>query len=244
MAKAAQLAVDMGADIIDINMGCPAKKIVNTYAGSALMKDLSLAKQILRAVVKAVSKPVTLKMRKGWDDSSQNAPALAHIAESEGIAMVTLHARTRCQLYNGKADWDFFKQMRKATNLPLIANGDIRTPQDARYVMENFGVAGVMMGRGCYGKPWLTNQTEHYLQKGNLLTDPSPKDFYDIVQRHLDLLLTFYGKAVGVRIARKHLGWYSKGHESSASFRTAVNQIEDARILLSKVEEFYGYGVC
>ncbi|TGW15706.1 tRNA dihydrouridine synthase DusB [Candidatus Hepatobacter penaei] len=239
MAEAAKLAVDLGADIVDINMGCPAKKIVNHYAGSALMRDTKKAHTLLEAVVKAVSVPVTLKMRKGWDDSTQNAPELAHIAQDVGVQMITIHGRTRCQFYQGSSDWSFFRQVKKRVSIPVVGNGDIKTPDQARHVMDHCGVDGVMVGRGCYGKPWLIAQVQTFLATGQIPSDPSLSEQKRIVLQHLDAILHVYGKEAGVRIARKHLGWYSKGLPEGASFRARVNQIGDAAVLVNVVSEFY-----
>lgn len=239
MSEAAKLAVDAGADIVDINMGCPAKKIVNHYAGSALMKDLENARAILRAVVKAVRVPVTLKMRKGWDEYTQNAPELAHIAESEGIQMITIHGRTRCQFYRGISDWKFFRCVKQRVKIPLIGNGDIRTPQEAKTVMAEHGTDGIMLGRACYGKPWLIPQVHTFLETGQESRPPEPSMQAHIVERHLEDMLHFYGHQAGVRIARKHLGWYSKGYRAGANFRAQVNQTEDAQALKGLVKDFY-----
>ena len=239
MAEAAKLCVDMGAEIIDINMGCPAKKVVNHYAGSALMKDLSHARAILEAVVSAVQVPVTLKMRKGWDEGQENAPELARIAEASGVEMVTVHGRTRCQFYRGDSDWPFFKKVKTAVRIPVIGNGDIKSFEDARRVMDECGVDGVMVGRGCYGKPWLVEHIQTFLEKNVKKVPPSVAEQYPIIQNHLDDIFHFYGSRVGVGIARKHLAWYSKGFADGSLFRARVNQAECPQTLMELFHEFY-----
>lgn len=245
MADAAKIAVDLGADVVDINMGCPAKKVVGCFSGSALMRDLAQAKSIVRAVVRAVSVPVTLKMRKGWDDSSQNAPELAAIAEAEGVKMLTVHGRTRCQFYRGSSDWDFFKEVKATTRLPVIGNGDIKTPEDARKVMESTGVDGVMIGRGCYGRPWLFRQVHSFLKGGDGCLEPTKDEKKAIIQKHLDAMLSFYGTERGGRIARKHLAWYSREYKNGSSFRQSINQSDDFRNYPQMVQAFFrSEGVC
>ena len=211
MAEAARLNADRGATIIDINMGCPARKVVNGYAGSALMKDLKLAGAILDAVVKAVDLPVTLKMRTGWDDDTRNAPELARIAEDSGIQMLTVHGRTRCQMYRGHADWRFIRTVKEVTSLPLIANGDIVQVEDAAECLRQSGADGVMIGRGTYGRPWFPNQVAHYLKTGEHLPGPGLQEMYDTVSGHYEDMLEHYGLVIGNRASRKHVGWYTKG---------------------------------
>jgi len=239
MAEAAKLAVDNGAMIVDINMGCPAKKVVGQAAGSALMRDLKHARSIIGAVVKAVSVPVTLKMRKGWDNESENAPELAKIAEAEGVKMITVHGRTRCQFYSGLSDWAFFRLVKKAVRVPVIGNGDIKTPQEAQKVIQNYGVDGVMIGRGCYGKPWRIHQVDRFLKRGVVPSEPSLLKKRDVMKAHLSHMLDFYGISSGVRIARKHLGWYSKGAIDGANFRSEVNQTESPTLLFRLIDAFF-----
>lgn len=239
MAEAAKLNEDRGAQIIDINMGCPVKKVVNGHAGSALMRDEVLAGRILEATVKAVKIPVTLKMRTGWDAENRNAPQLAKIAENSGIQMLTIHGRTRCQLYNGRADWAFISQVKDAVRLPIIGNGDVVSLEDATTLLHQSKADGVMIGRGAYGRPWFINQVGHYLKTGEKLPDPPLVDQHQIILNHFEEILSHYGENTGVKIARKHVGWYSKGLGGSADFRVAVNQVESAAAMKNLVNGFY-----
>ncbi|GER03049.1 putative tRNA-dihydrouridine synthase [Iodidimonas nitroreducens] len=239
MADAAKLNEDLGADIIDINMGCPVKKVVNGYAGSALMRDLDHAASLIRATVDAVRVPVTLKMRTGWDDSSRNAPELARIAQDLGVKMITVHGRTRCQMYRGHADWAFIRKVKEAVHLPVIANGDINSYEDAEQALALSGADGVMVGRGTYGRPWFINQLRHFLKNGQKLADPSLEDQAALVLDHYRDMIDYYGADVGVRLARKHLGWYTKGLPGSAEFRNNVNKISDFNAVTSAISSYY-----
>lgn len=227
MAEAARINVDRGAAIIDINFGCPVKKVVNKMAGSALMRDEPLAAAIMEAVVKAVPVPVTMKMRLGWDAGSINAPRMAKIAEDVGIRMITVHGRTRCQLYNGSADWSAVRAVRENIRIPLIVNGDIVTPQDAKRSMELSGADGVMIGRGSFGRPWIARQIMDYLRTGEI-TFPPIKDVIEAIGTHYDAMLGHYGEHQGVQIARKHLGWYCKDMPGSGELRAEVNRMAKA----------------
>lgn len=240
ISESAKMNEDMGAKIIDLNFGCPAKKVVGGFSGSALMRDEKLASEILHKTVKSVKIPVTLKMRMGWDDSSLNAPTLAKIAEDAGIKMITIHGRTRCQFYKGNANWKFIEKVKDAVKIPVIANGDIVCIDSATKALEDSKADGVMIGRGCYGKPWLISQIAHFLATGEKLDDPSMELQLKVVLEHYDTMIEHYGEDVGLKIARKHLGWYSSGLPKSSDFRASINQINNIRDVKSKIHEFYG----
>jgi tRNA-dihydrouridine synthase B len=239
MAEAAKLNEQRGAAIIDINMGCPVKKVVNGDAGSALMRVPKLAAAIIEATVKAVSVPVTLKMRMGWDHSSLNAPELARIAEDLGIRMITVHGRTRCQMYKGEADWSFVRRVKEAVSIPVIVNGDICSVGDAREALAQSGTDGVMIGRGAYGRPWLLGQVMAELAGAGRRADPSLDEQLAVMLEQYEAMLDLYGTHTGVNLARKHVGWYTKGLPGSAELRNTVNQQDDPEVVTTLLRDFY-----
>jgi tRNA-dihydrouridine synthase B len=240
MGEAAKYNVDEGAQIIDINMGCPAKKVCNVMAGSALMKDETLVAQILTAVVKAVpDTPVTLKFRTGWNREHRNAPAIARIAEDCGVRAIAIHGRTRADQYQGCAEYDTIALVKTLVNIPVIANGDIATPQKAKFVLEHTQADGLMIGRAAQGKPWLFREIAHYLKTGKLLAAPGKAEIHAILRGHLADLYEFYGEETGARIARKHISWYTKGIVGAAKFRHAMNQLTTMDAQLAATDEFF-----
>jgi len=240
MAKAARIAADHGADLIDINFGCPVKKVaVGQMAGSALMRDEIGAARILEAVVKAVDVPVTLKMRMGWDHANLNAPRLGKIAQECGIKLLTVHGRTRQMFYTGVADWDFIAEVKAAVDLPVIANGDIVSAGDAREAIRRSSADGVMIGRGAYGRPWAPAYIGHYLTTGEELPEPSLAAQKSILLRHYHAMLAHFGQDAGMRLARKHLGWYSRGLHGAATFRTNAMRTNAVPDVLELIDRFY-----
>jgi len=243
MAEAARLSVERGAAIIDLNFGCPAKKVTNKYSGSALMREEGLAVGIIDAVVRAAGGiPVTLKMRTGWDDQHRNAPRLARLARDCGVQLVTVHGRTRTQMYRGASDWRFIGDVKAAVpDLPVVLNGDILTVDDAKEALSVSGADGVMIGRGAYGKPWFLKQTARFLRTGERMTDPAPHDRLDMIMTHYESLLSHYGIRAGVRIARKHLCHYAKGLRNSAKFRAEANREEDPEKVMAVICEHFSF---
>jgi tRNA-dihydrouridine synthase B len=239
MAEAARYNVDQGAQIIDINMGCPAKKVCNVMAGSALLQNEPLVGRILDAVVKAVPVPVTLKIRTGWDKAHRNALAILKIAEGAGIRALAIHGRTRACGYAGEAEYDTIAAVKSQARIPVIANGDITTPQRARQVLEHTGADAVMIGRAAQGRPWIFREIEHYLATGEELPPPQVAEIREVLREHLEDLYGFYGTATGVGVARKHISWYTKGLPGSAQFRHAMNQLPTVETQLAAVDEFF-----
>lgn len=239
MAEAARYNVGHGAQIIDINMGCPAKKVCNAWAGSALMRDEALVARIVSAVVKAVDVPVTLKIRTGWDSEHRNALSIARIAQDSGIAALAVHGRTRDQHYTGLAEYDTIAAVKAALSIPVLANGDIDSPEKAAFVLRHTGADAVMVGRAAQGRPWIFRQIAHYLATGEHLPEPGIEEVRDVLLGHLAHLHAFYGEVAGVRIARKHLGWYAKDRPENAAFRAVVNQAQSAEEQTRLTSEYF-----
>jgi tRNA-dihydrouridine synthase B len=239
LAQAARYNVDRGAQIIDINMGCPAKKICNVMAGSALMQDEKLVAEILEAVVGAVDVPVTLKTRTGWDRNNRNALRIARIAEESGIQALAIHGRTRACGYTGDAEYDTVRAVKAAVNIPIIANGDITTPEKAKHVLEYTGADAVMIGRAAQGRPWLFREIDHFLKTGSHLPAPEPEEIRQVLIAHMHDLYDFYGEHTGIRVARKHISWYTRGLPDSAQFRHRMNRLESREEQLREVNVFF-----
>ena len=239
MAEAAKYNVDKGAHIIDINMGCPAKKICNVYAGSALLKDEPLVAKIVDAVVKAVDVPVTLKIRTGWDTQNRNALKVARIAQDHGIQSLAMHGRTRACMYTGDAEYDTIRAVKESVSIPVIANGDITTPEKAKFVLEYTGADAVMIGRAAQGRPWIFREIAHFLETGEHLPPPDVQEIRTVLVEHLHELYGFYGRERGSRVARKHISWYTKGLKNSAIFRARMNTLENAELQLEAVARFF-----
>ncbi|MHB8345619.1 MAG: tRNA dihydrouridine synthase DusB [Acidiferrobacterales bacterium] len=240
MAEAARHNVDRGAQIIDINMGCPAKKVCNVLAGSALLRDEPLVARIVEAVVRSVDVPVTLKIRTGWDRDHRNGVTIARIAEAAGVQALAVHGRTRADAYQGEAEYETIAAIKTAVRIPVIANGDIDSPERAKHVLEKTGADAVMIGRAAQGRPWIFREIGHFLHTGMLLPDPGPLEIRDILLGHLSDLYGFYGEQLGIRIARKHISWYSKGFVGGGAFRHSINQAETASAQIDMIEEFFG----
>ena len=239
MANAAKFNVDNGAEIIDINMGCPAKKVCNEMAGSALLKNEKLVGMILNKVVNAIEVPVTLKIRTGWDKNNRNGKKIAMIAEDAGIKALTIHGRTRSCGYGGYAEYDTIREIKSAVTIPVIANGDITSPQKAKNVLDYTGADAIMIGRAAQGYPWIFREINHYLNKGNLLAEPAPVEKCNTLLIHLNCIYDFYGEYSGVRIARKHIYWYCRTHNKARPFLSLVNQAKSAKDQLGIVENYF-----
>lgn len=239
MAQAAQMNVERGAAIIDINFGCPVKKVIKKMAGSALMQDEDLATEIMAATVKAVNVPVTVKMRLGWNYQNMNAPSLAKKAQDVGVKMITVHGRTRDQRYKGSADWKAVNAVKQAVDIPVIVNGDIITPQDAVNALEQSGADGVMIGRGVQGKPWIIRQVMDYMKDGKIGSEPNMEEKLDLILNHYNAILEHYGERIGIPFARKHLSWYCTGFEGSAALRADINTIKNPDQVREKLLDFF-----
>ncbi|MDP4030111.1 MAG: tRNA dihydrouridine synthase DusB [Gallionella sp.] len=239
LAQAAQYNVDHGAQIIDINMGCPAKKICNVMAGSALLQDEPLVAKLLEAVVGAVNVPVTLKIRTGWDKQNRNAIRIARIAEDSGIQALAIHGRTRACAYTGEAEYDTIAAVKASVHIPIIANGDITTPEKAKYVLQHTGADAVMIGRAAQGRPWLFREIDYFLKTGAHLPAPQISEIHRILLAHMQDLYGLYGEHTGLRVARKHISWYTKGLAGSAQFRHRMNQLESPSTQLAAVDDFF-----
>jgi tRNA-dihydrouridine synthase B len=239
MAEAARYNVDKGAHIIDINMGCPAKKICNVYAGSALLQNEPLVARIVSAVVKAVDVPVTLKIRTGWNKQNRNALMIARIAEENGIQSLAMHGRTRACMYTGDAEYDTIRAVKQSVKIPVVANGDVTTPEKAKFVLEYTGADAIMIGRAAQGRPWIFREIAHYLATGEKLPPPDASEIREVLVGHLHELYEFYGIERGVRVARKHISWYTKGLKHSAVFRARMNTLETVELQLEAVARFF-----
>jgi tRNA-dihydrouridine synthase B len=239
LAEAAKYNAGHGAQIIDINMGCPAKKICNVMAGSALLQDEALVARILDAVVKAVDVPVTLKIRTGWNQDNRNALSIARIAELSGIQALAIHGRTRACGYSGDAEYETIAAVKASIAIPVIANGDITTPEKARHVLACTGADAIMIGRAAMGRPWIFREIEHYLQTGTHLSAPRVDEIHRVLMDHLNDLYEFYGEYTGLRMARKHISWYTKGLAGSSHFRHMMNQLQTVETQLASVDEFF-----
>ena len=239
LANAARLNAEFGAQIIDINMGCPAKKVCNKAAGSALMKDEALVRDILEAVVAAVDIPVTLKMRTGWDREHRNAPLIARMAEDAGIQALAIHGRTRADAYKGEAEYDTIADVKSRVSIPVFANGDINSPEQAQHVLKFTGADGLLIGRGAQGRPWIFREILHFLETGKHLAEPPVDEVEQVLSEHLDALHRFYGETMGVRIARKHVGWYLQSHDEDKQFRKRFNAIDDAMAQKDRIQQYF-----